>query len=56
MPFFNVLPEVEQQKFIKLAAEVIASLKVTSSKKQMAVLTEEEAMQYLIAKHFNKNR
>lgn len=50
MPFFKVLPEVEQQKFIKLAAKVIAR------KKQTAILTKEEAIQYLITKHFNKSR
>ncbi|MDD3003789.1 hypothetical protein [Flavobacterium sp.] len=56
IPFFKVLTLLEQQKFIKLAAVVNTHAKVTSAKKQKAILTEEEAIQFLIAKHFNKIR
>lgn len=55
MPFFKVLPEVEQQKFIKLVvAKIITPEKMTSAKKQKAILTGEEAIQYLITKYFKR--
>jgi hypothetical protein len=54
LSFFKVLSSEEQQKFMRLAAKVIAPAKVTSSKKQKAILSEEEAIQYLNTKHFKR--
>lgn len=50
--FFKVLPVEEQYKFMQLAEKSLDTKKIRFPKKKAEILTQREAIQYLITKHF----
>jgi hypothetical protein len=50
--FFKVLPVEEQCKFMQLAEKSFESKKLIFPKKKKEILTQSEAIKYLITKHF----
>jgi hypothetical protein len=52
--FFNVLPKEEQYKFMGLAEKILEPKKINRSKPKKCVLSEQEAIQYLVTTIFKK--
>lgn len=52
--FFNVLPKEEQYKFMGLAEKILEPKKINQSKTKKSVLTEQEAIRYLVTNIFKK--